>query len=1345
MFDERHLQLSSVYTKNSEYFIRTAIYPLVNFLCEKIIQRIKEELDNKLKLEVGEETYIMTPDEDGGWKWEKYDESANKFVPTTKEVEEELNELVSETLAEQVTSDTPEPKSDTNEFKGKLDGLDKRIIKAIYQTLFSDTAESKTNTTEEKVTESVESTPETETESTPNTNNQAVVESVKSSDFETNAESTPNTTSEVVVESYPSTDNTATKSTSNNEIIEKNTASQNTTVIEQTLVNKSSVVEHRESSKTIDASVSRLEPNHWREIVEGSAISPFIAELNFESLDFDSVEQQHQAWEYLIYSEKISRRNDGRLRDADLERYQHIEKGGWWCNAGVDPRSFANLQPGELPENKLWGCFKPNTPRPKKDAAGQIVEGKFIKYEHPPKTELSIFLLDVPDDIANKVYSKVGVQPSERDRVSGFWYCVWKHNVPITITEGAKKAASLLSQGYAAIGLPGIYAGYRSKDELGNQIQPVLHDELAVFATKERHINICFDYETKSKTKRNIAIATYRTGQLLESTGANVNVIQLPGTEKGVDDFIVAQGARAFEDLSQKAQPLEDWHKNNQQLDLRLTIFLKNGQEIRLYEQKGDGTVNVTPQGEEVVEEIFDNTPRKKVVAQESESEPDFTLPVMPGLPTFLPPQFNTDFDQIVADYHQQKQQAPTPEVSNQLSPSQNQQTKSWARQQRVTQYLQTQPRKRLEERENGEIALAAFHLVKNYGVRQESKDGDQEISIYQADAFAIKSNGDNYTIFRRSDKKVLMTFEADQSAKPTLRVTQKPQDMLSVERQEFLLVFDCIGKNFPSLDEDPRKIANTLGSLSPKGTHAILESFKQKEVFEVLAQTLSKFERDDLTLGNYRILYQKSQQDNSSRLQLLKTDNNGTTRVAASFDINKTPSGMTYQVKTLAINELDLNKLRLLAQKLDIPQKATTVNPYVTSDTEVAVHPTLAKYIDRLETTEQPPQANNSNGETFPVHPELKKIWQAIEHNDRWLPVDYNGRSILPFAFLNSGNLTHANINNNQGLTINEQRELYFAIHTQAQAEILTHKKTDIALSPWDDILKDLTQQPTKNTATATAQPQNQNTVNTTEGSANSKTSTTADTPQSSKTSTTTIERPIKRQTAPKPQSQTIKSDGTILPLHPELQRAWQELEDSKRWNPVAQQASNEFRDKIQTNQGLTISEQRELYFVIQAQAQVEIRTQEKTNIVLSPLNYIVKDLRQQSPLDNQTNHDQTRDTQLPLHSELAEHWQDLEVNKKWTGVADQWNYPLRQKLKETGKLTIGEQRELYQKLVVQREVELNRNQKSDISLPPFSQILDDLRCEREKAINNTYSPKIEVIKPQQHRNTTKFNEVEL
>ncbi len=92
-----------------------------------------------------------------------------------------------------------------------------------------------------------------------------------------------------------------------------------------------------------------------------------------------------------------------------------------------------------------------------------------------------------------------------------------------------------------------------------------LMDELAVFATKEREITFCFDYETRPETQRNIEIAISRTGQLLEERGASVSVVTLPGTSKGVDDLIVAQGALAYEKAFSSAVTLKAWRDNNNQ------------------------------------------------------------------------------------------------------------------------------------------------------------------------------------------------------------------------------------------------------------------------------------------------------------------------------------------------------------------------------------------------------------------------------------------------------------------------------------------------------------------------------------------------------------------------------------------------------------------------------------------------------------------------------------------------------------------------------------------------------------------------------------------------------------
>ncbi len=302
-----------------------------------------------------------------------------------------------------------------------------------------------------------------------------------------------------------------------------------------------------------------IEESHWQELVEGSAIHPAIASFNFRSLQMGNIEQEHEAWEYLMYSDKLERTNIGQLTSGMLKRYAHIEHGGWWCDSGVNAISFPSLETAK-PKEKRWGCYKPNEPRANVDKPG-----KKIKYEHPPKVDLGIFLLHVPDEIAQKIYLKAGIDTNSEDRMRGFWYCAWKYNLPVTITEGAKKAASLLSQGHVAIGLPGIYAGYRSKDEQGRPIKAHLHEELAVFATLGREITFCFDYETRPETKRNTDIAISRTGSLLQQQGAIISVISLPGSEKGVDDLIVAHNPLAYEQLAVAALPLKQWRERNKQ------------------------------------------------------------------------------------------------------------------------------------------------------------------------------------------------------------------------------------------------------------------------------------------------------------------------------------------------------------------------------------------------------------------------------------------------------------------------------------------------------------------------------------------------------------------------------------------------------------------------------------------------------------------------------------------------------------------------------------------------------------------------------------------------------------
>ncbi|MBC6435970.1 DUF3854 domain-containing protein [Nostoc sp. HG1] len=1176
MFDERHLQLSSAYAKSSEYFTRTVIAPYLKFILDSIGLAIDDEINKRLKLEIGKETYVMTPDENGGWKWEKFEAETEEFIQAEFEEIEQLEELLTELLTPLLPSSGEFPLLPPNNTDPLLPG----------STTLPDL---------------------------PPGDSPPLLPPSDIPPF------LPNSATAYPVElvAIP----IALEASEITWRMEQKEQGEIETGTSEELLNNNSLssLAPEAPKAPLIPEPSHIDPNHWQELVEGSAIAPEILKLNFRSLYLDPIEQEHEAWEYLMYSKKLERINTGRLSAGMLNKYSHLEDGGWWCNAGVDPRSFSANEPGDKPDQKIWGCYKPNNPREKADNPG-----KFIKYEHPPKTGLSIFLLDVPQDIAQEIYSKAGVEPSQSDRKSGFWYCVWKHNVPVTLAEGAKKAASILSQGEAAIGLPGIYAGYRSKDELGNQREPVLHDELAVFATPNRDIKICFDYETRHQTKRNINIATYRTGQLLSDAGSQVSVVQLPGPEKGVDDLIVAQGKDAFKQLFMASVPLNDWWEKNQPPDLRLTIFLKNGEQIRLYEQLGDGTVNSTPSPESLEEEqtitLFGKTRSQLSIIQPTDL---ITIPENSS-PNLVSQVISQVIDAVFIADESKKEVVSAENRTVPLKEVSVHEIDSWARREQVKLYQQNFFRRRLEARENKEIASVAYALVKNYGVEKSGK------SVYRADAFTIKKQGNHYSIHRRTDEtKPLMQFQADKWGAITLS-TKQPKDMLPIERQEFLLVADYLkgGKQLPSVDEDPRKIASTLGSLSLDGTHKILESFKTSEILQILTQTLKRTGHDDLELGNYRLLYQKSQLDTTSTLQLLKTEHTGVTRVAASFELNRTDSGMTHFCKTLAITEQDIAKLRLLAQKLDIqpPVKEATVNPHATRDIEM------------------------------PLHPKIAKQWQDLE---------------------------------------NRQQHQNFADSPSTEVS----NSPDIGLGP----------------------------VN------------------------TTVSRPIKKTATFSEQPKKSNIESIPLPLHQVLAQYWQELEDTDRWADIAKQENAEFREKIQSNGKLSIGEQRELYHKIQVQAQTEIRQQQRTNIVLPPLSEITRDLRQQL---NQQAHSQhltdssnsIRNTALPVHPLIAKPWQDLETTHFWAGVADQGNHPLREKLKYTGKLTLGEQRELYHKLLIQSEIEQKNKGITDISLPPLKEIIEDLMSARSQVIDNTYTPKVEVHsqKYQQRHHLAQSNSAE-
>src|SRR4028118_2112735 len=124
----------------------------------------------------------------------------------------------------------------------------------------------------------------------------------------------------------------------------------------------------------------------------------------------------------------------------------------------------------------------------------------------------------------------------------GFWDWVRDNNIPVKLAEGVKKAGCLMLLGYAAISLNGIWMGrrviYRESD--GQNIGERLHEDLLEFDTPGREITFTFDYREGNYFQSVEYKAARATAGCLQN--AHAFIAQLPGPEKGIDDFAAVGG-----------------------------------------------------------------------------------------------------------------------------------------------------------------------------------------------------------------------------------------------------------------------------------------------------------------------------------------------------------------------------------------------------------------------------------------------------------------------------------------------------------------------------------------------------------------------------------------------------------------------------------------------------------------------------------------------------------------------------------------------------------------------------------------------------------------------------------
>jgi hypothetical protein len=276
-----------------------------------------------------------------------------------------------------------------------------------------------------------------------------------------------------------------------------------------------------------------IESDHRVEWEHGSGVDSELVTLNVRSLTDLEVDEN---------SREVSAPIADLLNWKVVRFGNQVKQGirGWWV-AGIDPLNFMPME---------WGRFKPDVP------FLDHKKGSAQRYASPTGVPSRATFLEVPDRLWQLVVDRAGI-PKSGDC---FWRWVLECNVPIVLCEGEKKAGCLLSLGYAAIALPGFRSAARSRDRSGAAlIHPTLIPDIKAFATPARQISICFDYEIRQKTAKEIYLETKKLCRLLTIAECSARVITLPGPEKGVDDFVAAKGAEAFNKLYEQALPLSQW------------------------------------------------------------------------------------------------------------------------------------------------------------------------------------------------------------------------------------------------------------------------------------------------------------------------------------------------------------------------------------------------------------------------------------------------------------------------------------------------------------------------------------------------------------------------------------------------------------------------------------------------------------------------------------------------------------------------------------------------------------------------------------------------------------------
>jgi putative DNA primase/helicase len=204
-------------------------------------------------------------------------------------------------------------------------------------------------------------------------------------------------------------------------------------------------------------------------------------------------------------------------------------------------------------------------------------DGKVIKYESVRGGgNQQLFMPHVSIRASKEIALKFDIKlvsdknAKDEDVNPDFWDLFMYQKCPLIITEGAKKACSLISAGYPAIALNGVY-GFGSnvhlkdengevlkeknpydkgdkkvciQDDDGNNIKDIIPALEELIAGRE--VILAFDVDDNPSTKKKVDGAKSQFRLAVEGIASKVTQVRWKG-HKGVDDLIAAEGIKAFD------------------------------------------------------------------------------------------------------------------------------------------------------------------------------------------------------------------------------------------------------------------------------------------------------------------------------------------------------------------------------------------------------------------------------------------------------------------------------------------------------------------------------------------------------------------------------------------------------------------------------------------------------------------------------------------------------------------------------------------------------------------------------------------------------------------------------